>query len=112
MGKIKGIKITLIDKVKVGVDGFNSPIYEDKEIEVEDVLVGQPASDDVVNDLNLYGKRTEYILGIPKGDTHEWEDREVIIFGKRYRTFGHIIEGIEDLVPLRWHKKIRVERYG
>lgn len=110
--KIHGIEITLIDKVETGRDDFNNPVYEDKEIKVQDVIVGQPASDDVVNDLNLYGKRIEYILGIPKGDTHEWEDREVIIFGKRYRTFGHIIEGIEDLVPLRWHKKIRVERYG
>lgn len=110
--RIHGIEITLIDKVEVGKDDFNNPIYEDKEIKVQDVLVAQPVSDDVVNDLSLYGKRTEYILGIPKGDTHEWEDREVIIFGKRYKTFGHTIEGIEDLVPLRWHKKIRVERYG
>lgn len=110
--RIHGIEITLIDKVEVGKDDFNNPIYEDKEIKVQDVLVAQPVSDDVVNDLSLYGKGTEYILGIPKGDTHEWEDREVIIFGKRYKTFGHTIEGIEDLVPLRWHKKIRVERYG
>lgn len=110
--RIHGIEITLIDKVEVGKDDFNNPIYEDKEIKVQDVIVAQPVSDDVVNDLSLYGKRTEYILGIPKGDTHEWEDREVIIFGKRYKTFGHTIEGIEDLVPLRWHKKIRVERYG
>lgn len=110
--RIHGIEITLIDKVKVGKDDFNSPVYEDKEIKVQDVIVAQPVSDDVVSALSLYGKRTEYILGIPKGDAHEWEDREVIIFGKRYRTFGHIIKGIEDLVPLRWHKKIRVERYG
>lgn len=109
--KIHGIEITLIDKVETGRDDFNSPVYEDKEIKVQDVIVGRPESEDVVNALSLYGKRTEYILGIPKGDTHEWEDREVIILGKRYRTFGHIIEGIEDLVPLRWHKKIRVERY-
>ena len=107
---IHGIEITLIDKVEVGKDDFNSPVYEDKEIKVQDVIVAQPVSDDVVNALSLYGKRTEYILGIPKGDAHEWEDREVIIFGKRYRTFEHIIEGVEDLVPLRWHKKIRVER--
>lgn len=110
--RIHGIEITLIDKVEAYKDDFNNPVYEDKEIKVQDVIVAQPVSDDVVNALSLYGKRTEYILGIPKGDTHEWEDREVIIFGKRYRTFGHIIEGIEDLVPLRWHKKIRVERYG
>lgn len=108
--KIHGIEITLIDKVEIGKDDFNNPVYEDKEIKVQDVIVGRPESEDVVNALSLYGKRTEYILGIPKGDTHEWEDREVIILGKRYRTFGCIIEGIEDLVPLRWHKKIRVER--
>lgn len=111
MGKIKGTKITLIDKVKVGVDGFNSPIYEDKEIEVDDVLVSPTDTEAVTNNLDLYGKKAVYTLGIPKGDTHEWEDREVIIFGKKYRTFGNVIEGTEEMVPLRWHKKVLVERY-
>lgn len=111
MGKIKGITIILIDKVETGTDGFNSPIYEDNLIEVNNVLVSPTDSEDVTNNLSLYGKKAVYTLGIPKGDTNIWEDREVIIFGKKYRTFGAVIEGIEAMVPLEWHKKVMVERY-
>lgn len=52
------------------------------------------------------------MLGIPKGDLHHWEDSTVEFFGQKYKTFGFTIEGIEANIPLAWHKKVRVERYG
>ncbi len=108
---IKGMTVVLIDKVKTGTDPFDAPIYEDKEIPVENVLVSPTSSDDVINQIQLYGKKSTYTLGIPKGDEHDWEDKEVQFFGKKYRTFGPIIEGIESMVPSKWHKKVMVERY-
>ena len=54
----------------------------------------------------------EYMLGIPKGDTHNWEDTIVEFWGGRYRTFGMTIQGIEANIPTPWHKKVRVERDG
>ena len=62
--------------------------------------------------MNLTGKKAVYTLAIPKGDTHDWEDKEVKFFGKRWRTFGIPLEGIEQLIPLDWNKKVMVERYG
>ncbi|WP_459904551.1 hypothetical protein [Enterococcus thailandicus] len=112
MAKIKGITIILVDKVKTGTDPFGSPIYEDGDIEVENVLVSPTSSDDIVNQMTLTGKKAVYTLGIPKGDTHVWEDKEVKFFGERWRTFGFPTEGIEDLIPLDWNKKVMVERYG
>lgn len=50
-------------------------------------------------------------LAIPKGNAHEWENREVRFFNKRWRVFGMPLEGIEDLIPLEWNKKVMVERY-
>lgn len=111
MGKIKGITIQLVDKVKVGVDLFDRPIYENQQIDVDNVLISPTSSDDVVNQQNLTGKKAVYTLAIPKGDTHEWEDKEVLFFGKRWRTFGIPLEGIEELIPLDWNKKVMVERY-
>lgn len=108
---IKGITVFLIDKVRTGTDPFDAPIYEDKEIPVENVLVSPTSSDDVINQVQLYGKKSTYTLGIPKGDEHDWEDKEVQFFGKKFRTFGPIIEGIESMVPSKWHKKVMVERY-
>ena len=112
MAKIKGITITLINKVEIGKDPFGKPIYEDAEILVDNVLVSPTSSDDIVNQLNLTGKKAVYTLAIPKGDTNVWEDKEVRFFGERWRVFGFVTQGIEELIPLDWNKKVMVERYG
>lgn len=112
MAKIKGITVTLINKVETGKDPFGKPIYEDTEVLVDNVLVSPTSSDDIVNQLNLTGKKAVYTLAIPKGDTNTWEDQEVRFFGKRWRVFGIPLEGIEELIPLDWNKKVMVERYG
>lgn len=97
---------------KTGTDPFGNPIYEETDIDVENVLVSPTSTDDIVNQLTLTGKKAVYTLAIPKGDTNDWEDKEVKFFGRRWRTFGFPIEGIEDLIPLDWNKKVMVERYG
>lgn len=97
---------------KTGTDPFGNPIYEETDIDVENVLVSPTSTDDIVNQLTLTGKKAVYTLAIPKGDTNDWEDKEVKFFGKRWRTFGFPIEGIEDLIPLDWNKKVMVERYS
>lgn len=109
---IKGIEVILVDKFQDGVDDFNHPIFVDKEIKVKNVLVVPSSTDDVTNAVNLTGKKAEYTLGIPKGDTNDWENKEVIFFGKKWRTIGIPQQGIESLVPLNWHKKVMVERYA
>ncbi len=111
MTKLKGITVTLISKQKAGEDPFGAPIYEDVEISVNNVLVSPASSDDIINQLNLTGRKAVYTLAIPKGDTNTWENQEVRFFGKRWRVFGIPTEGIEDLIPLSWNKKVMVERY-
>ena len=111
MALIKGITVTLINKKEVGRDPFGKPIVEDVPIEVNNVLVNPTSTDDIVNQLNIYGKKAVYTLAIPKDDDNNWEDAEVFFFDKRWRTFGIPIEGIEHLIPLSWNKKVMVERY-
>lgn len=111
MARIKGITVTLIDRKVIETDPFGTPVYGDVEIDVDNVLVSPTSSDDVVNTLSLTGRKAVYTLAIPKGDTHDWENQEVRFFGKRWRVFGIPLEGIEDMIPLRWNKKVTVERY-
>lgn len=111
MGRLRGISIILYTKNKVGEDEFGAPAYEELPEVVNDVLVGEPEGSDVTDTLNLTGKRLAYTLAIPKGDTHEWRDRKVEFFGRKFRTFGEPVEGIEGMIPLRWNKKVKVERY-
>ncbi len=109
---MNGIPITLYTETQTGVDDFNRPIYAETAETVENVLIGQPTTEDVVNELNLSGKRLAYTLAIPKGDAHDWTDKKVEFFGKTFRTFGEPTQGIEALIPLAWNKKVKVERYG
>ena len=74
--------------------------------------MGEPSSDDVISELNLSGKRIAYVLAIPKGDTHTWEDTEVEFWGMTFKTVGIPTQGIEENLPLSWNKKVKVERYG
>lgn len=108
---IKGIPVKLSVKTQTGIDDFNRPTYEVSQEVVENVLVGEPSAEDVVNELNLSGKRIAYVLAIPKGDTHTWENTEVEFWGMTFKTVGIPTQGIDDNIPLQWNKKVKVERY-
>ena len=111
MNLIKGKTIILYEKVKVGEDVFNAPIYEEIVSDVDNVLISPTTNEDIVNEMQIYGKHSVYTLSIPKKDTHNWEDCEVLIFGKRYKQFGAVTEYMEELTPLAWNKQVKVELY-
>lgn len=106
---IHGVPVILHVKTLSSYDPFGVPIYADSTVTVEDVIASPESAEDMATDLNLYGKRAAYTLGIPKGDTHTWTDTEVEFFGQKFRTFGPVLEGIEDLIPLNWNKKVKAE---
>ena len=108
-----GIDITLVTKEQTGTSGFNQPVYKKVEVTISDVLVGEPNTEDIQSNITVYGKKTAYTLAIPKGDTHIWEDGEVILpepFGGRYKVIGTPTAGIEANIPLRWNKKVNLEK--
>lgn len=111
MAKIHGIPITLIDKQVVSVDPFGSPVVKDVEITIDNVIVAPATTEDVTSQMSVTGKKISYTLGIPKGDNNDWENKEVRFFGKRWKTVGIPLEGIESMIPLDWNKKVMVERY-
>ena len=111
MGKIKGIDVTLYEKVQAGTDDFNKEIFIETETTVKNVLVAPASAQETLDAINLYGKKATYTLAIPKGDTHDWEDCRVSFFGEDWHVFGIPLEGIECDIPLEWNKKVTVERY-
>lgn len=108
---MKGYDVILIKKTQTGTDPFGNPIYTETQETVKDCLIGQPSTDDVTSSVELYGKKIAYVIGIPKGDTHDWTDAEVVFFGKRFKTIGFPQEGIVENIPLRWSKNVKVELY-
>lgn len=109
--RIKGVTITLYQTEQTGVDSFGRPVMSETAVPVENVLIGEPSTEDVVNELNLSGKHLAYTLAIPKGDTHNWKDKRVSFFGETFRTIGEPTQGIEANIPLDWNMKVKVERY-
>lgn len=112
MGKIHGIDVILFESIQVGVDEFNRPIIEYAEgKEIHNVLVAPASAEEITNELNLSGKRITYNLAIPKEDMNTWENGMVVFFGRTWRVVGIPEMGIEDLIPLAWNKKVKVEAY-
>lgn len=108
---IQGTTILLWNKARVDVDPFGEPIYTYESEPVENVLVGQPSPQERLDEFNLTGKMIVYTLGIPKGDSHDWNEQIVEFFGEKFKTFGIPEMGIEENIPLQWHKKVKCERY-
>ena len=109
---MRGITVTLYQKTQTGADPFGAPIYTETPVTVDNVLVGEPSTADITTSTDLFGKRIDFVLGIPKGDTHDWTDCRVEWTDARgntvkAETFGFPITGIEYLVPTAWHAKVR-----
>lgn len=108
MAKIKGITVVLETTIQNGYDGFNRPVYVSDTTEVDNVLVGEPSTEEVNEVLQIHGKQLRYVLAVPKEDGNDWTDKKVTFFGKTFRTLGEPTQGIVENIPLEWNKKIRV----
>jgi len=109
---MKTVTVQLVEKTQIGTDAFGAPIYDEQLAQIDGCLVGQPSSDDIVNVQEMYGKHIAYVIGVPKGDSHNWTDTDVIVFGERFHTIGYPETGIQANIPLKWGKNVKVERYG
>ena len=108
---IKGIPVKLYERTASGTDTFGHPIYTETPVTVEDVLVAPASTTEVLDMLNITGKKAVYNIAIPKGDTHDWQDCRVDFFGTSWRVIG-FPQGIEENIPGRWNQRWMVERYG
>ena len=71
---IRGIDVILYRKQQTGEDAFGAPVFNEVAETVHNVLIGEPTTEELVNELQLYGKRLAYTLALPKGDAHDWHD--------------------------------------
>lgn len=103
--------VTLINKVEVGKDEFNHPMYVQECTDVEDVLVAPASTTEIADSLNLTGKKAVYTIAIPKGDQHCWKDQKVKFWGRVWQVIGFSQRGIEENIPLKWNEKWMVAEY-
>ena len=109
---MRGISVILYDRTEAGRDALNHPIYSETAVTVDNVLVAPSSTVEVLDVTNLEGRRGDYTLAIPKGDSHDWSaGKRVSFFGRNWRIIKMPEEGIEWLIPLSWNKKVQVEAY-
>lgn len=106
---IHGIIVTLHELTATGYNALNEPVYSDRAVQVPNVVVAPTSEQEILDTLNITGRKAVYTLHIPKGDTHTWTNTIVEFFGNKWRTIGEPIEYIDDMVPLSWNKKVRCE---
>lgn len=107
---IAGETVRLYEKTQTGTDRYGLPVYTETPVDVSDVLVSPEAPADAVGGASLFGGVAVYTLSLPKGDTHQWENATVELHGRKWHTFGTPTEYTETNVPLRWNKRVHVER--
>lgn len=109
---LHGIPVTLLERTQTGTDPFDAPIWQETETTVDNVLIApvSPGGEEVLDRLDLTGRKAVYTLALPKGDAHTWEGNRVRFFGETWQVIGMPTEGIEKLIPLQWNRKVRVER--
>ena len=109
---MRGITVTLYNRVQTGTDALNHPVYSETPVSVDNVLVAPVSATELTETYALTGRRAEYQLAIPKGDDNDWTaGNKVGFFGQLWRIIAMPEEGIEKLIPLSWNKKVKVERY-
>lgn len=109
---IKGETVYLTIRTATGsTDDFGKPLYTETEVAVDNVIVGSPSFEAAVAELNLTGKKLAFVLGIPKGDTHDWKDTFVNIRGQKFRTYGFPMTQTPANVPGKWNTQVKVEVY-
>lgn len=108
---LKGETVTLTVREQNGLDDADRPVWKETAVQVENVLIGQPTTEEVVNELNLSGRKIAYVLGIPKGDKHIWKDTTVSFWGMTFRTIGEPMRGTQANIPLQWGMNVKVEHY-
>ena len=107
---IKGVTVTLVSKVQTGTDSIGNAVYSETREQIDNVLIGQPSTQEILDMNQLYGRKLSYVLAIPKGDTHEWANQKVVFFDQTFNVIGEPTQGIEAMIPLAWNKKVMVER--
>lgn len=108
---IKGMPVKLYERILSGTDEFDHPVYTETPVMVENVLVAPVSIQEILDTLNLTGKKAVYNIAIPKGDSHTWKDCRVDFFGQSWRVIGLPQQGIDENIPGSWNQKWMVERY-
>lgn len=104
------IPVKLYERVENGVDDFGIPKYTEKPVVINKCLVAMGQHNQLLDNNTTPVALDTFTIAIPKGDKHDWRNSRVefelggIVFV--CKTNGDYLLGVEDAMPLMWHKQI------
>lgn len=104
------IPVTLYEKVQDGTDDFGVPTYAENAVVIDKCLVAMGQHNQLMDNNTIQVALDTFTIAIPKGDTHDWRNSivEFSLGGIEFRckTNSDYLLGVEEAMPLMWHKQI------
>lgn len=108
---MKGEQVTIYRRERVGTGPGNTPLYEDVETSVDDVLVAPGARTDVVDSNRPDGVEVAWTLHFPKTFSGSLRGASVSVRGEpKARVIGDPKPFTLANTPTRWHMPVELER--
>ena len=105
---LKGEDVTVVYRVKNGVDGFNNDTYEDDPRTVSNVLVAPGKARNATESNRPDGVVVDYTLCFPKTFTGDLTWERVVVRGHDCSVVGH--PDRYDPCPTEWNMVVEVRR--
>lgn len=107
---MQGEQVEIITRTQIGEDDFKTPIYAEKSIVVENVLVAPAYTDDLTGGQRSEGDKTRLELHFPKTFTTNLRGATAKIRGSLYKIEGDPQAYIPANTPTCWGRKAEAVR--
>lgn len=105
---IRGETVVVKRRVRVGTGPGNTPLYEDEETPVEDVLVAPGPRTDVDGPIRPDGVEVTFNLHFPKTFTGSLRGAEIVVRGDSFDVIGDPRPYTLANTPTRWNMPVEV----
>lgn len=105
---MRGETVCVHARVQTGTDDLNDAVWEDVELEVDNVLVAPGASQDVVSSMRPDGVQVRYTLYFPKTFDGRLEHCSIDVRGERLDVVGSPRRFDKVNCPTEWWMVVEV----
>lgn len=107
---MRGETVVVKRRMRSGTGPGNTPIYEDVETPVDNVLIAPGARQDVVDSNRPDGTEVAWNLSFPKTFTGSLRNAKISVYGEDFEVIGDPRPYPNHLTPTAWNLPVEVRR--